>query len=135
MTTVNDRENQITSILRKQLCKRYGISIQFSSTHYPKTDGQTKSANKIIKNYLYAYINHTQDDWVDNLPMAEFAASNYINASIRVTPFFADYDFHPQTGIKLLGMYKGKQKAKLLAADKIIKKQAKIITFLQDQLA
>ena len=85
-----------------------------------------------MKNYLCAYINHTQDDWVDNLPMAEFAVSNHINASIEVMPFFVDYGFHPRTGIEPLGMYKGKQKVKFLAADKIVKMQAKIMTFLQD---
>ena len=88
-----------------------------------------------MKNYLCAYINHTQDDWVDNLPMAEFAVSNHINTSMGVTPFFADYGIHPQIGIELPGMYEGEQKAKLLAADKIVKKQAKMMIFLQDQLA
>ena len=67
--------------------------------------------------------------------MAEFAASNYVNASTGVMLFFADYGFHSQTGIKSLGIYKDEQKAELLAADKIVKKQAKIMTFLQDQLA
>ena len=85
-----------------------------------------------MKNYFCAYINYTQDDWVDNLPMAEFAASNYVNTSTGVTPFFADYGFHPQTSIKLSGMYKSKQKIKFLAADKIIKRQTEIITFLQN---
>ena len=37
--------------------------------------------------------------------------------------------------MELFGTYKGKQKAKLLAAKKIVKKQAKMIIFLQDQLA
>ena len=33
------------------------------------------------------------------------------------------------------GIYKGEQKAELLAADKIVRRQAKMMTFLQDQLA
>ena len=37
--------------------------------------------------------------------------------------------------MELPGIYKGEQKVKLLATDKIIKKQAKMMTFLQDQLA
>ena len=47
-----------------------------------------------MKNYFWAYINHMQDDWVDNLPMAEFAANNHVNASTGVTQFFADYGFY-----------------------------------------
>ena len=85
-----------------------------------------------MKNYFQAYINYTQDDWVDNLLMAELATSNHVNMSMGIMPFFAYYDFYPQTGMELPSIYKGEQKAKLLAADKIVKKQAKMMTFLQD---
>ena len=125
----------MTSTLWKQLCKKYGISIKFSSTYYPETDGQTENANKVVKNYLSAHINHIQDDWVDNLPIAEFAASNYVNASMEIMPFFANYGFHPRTGMKPPGIYEGEQKAELLAVDKIIKRQVEMMIFLQDQLA
>ena len=83
-----------------------------------------------MKNYFYAYINHMQDDWVDKLSMIEFVANNHVNASTGVTLFFADYGFYPQTGMELSGIYKDEQKAELLAADEIIKKQTKMMTFL-----
>ena len=67
--------------------------------------------------------------------MVDFAASNHINASTKVTLFFANYSFHLQTSIELSSIYKGEQKAKLLAINKIIKKQVKMIIFLQNQLA
>ena len=51
-TTVNNKGCQITSTLWKQLCSRYSISIKFSPAHYPETDGQTESANRVMKNYL-----------------------------------------------------------------------------------
>ena len=94
LTIVNDRGGQMTSTLWKRLCKRHGIKVKFSSAHHPKTDGQTKNANKMMKNYLQAYISYTQDDWVDHLPMAEFSANNHINESTGMTPFFADKGFH-----------------------------------------
>ena len=105
LTTVNDRGGQITTTLWRRLCKWYGINIKFSSAHHPETDGQTESANRVIKNYLRAYIAYTQDDWVDHLPMAEFTASNHINASTGMTPFFANHGFHPRTGIEPPGTY------------------------------
>ena len=67
--------------------------------------------------------------------MAEFAKSNHVNALIKMTSFFADYGFYPQTGMEPLSIYKGEQKAKFLAADKIVKRQTKMMTFLQNQLA
>ena len=53
-----------------------------------------------------------------------------------MTLFFADYGFHPCTGIEPLRTFEdeGEQKAKLLAADKIICRQEKMMSFLQDQL-
>ena len=62
LITVNDWGGQMTATIWRQLCKRYSLNIKFFSAHYPKTDGQTKSANRIMKNYLWAYIAYTQDN-------------------------------------------------------------------------
>ena len=67
--------------------------------------------------------------------MAEFAISNHVNTLTDVTPFFADHSFHPCTSIKPPGIYKEEQKAKLLAANKIIAWQGEMMEFLWDQLA
>ena len=58
-----------------------------------------------MKNDLCAYINHAQNDWVDSLLMAEFAVSNHVNASIKVTPFFTNHEFHPCIGIESSDIY------------------------------
>ena len=83
-----------------------------------------------MKNYLHAYIAYTQDNWVDQLLMAKFAVSNYVNAFIDMTLFFANYGFHSCIDIKPPRTYKGEQKVELLAADKIDCKQKKIMSFL-----
>ena len=126
----------MTSTLWRRLCERYGIKVKFSSAQHPETDGQTKNANKMMKNYLQAYVSHVQDDWVDHLPMAEFSANNHINESTGMTLFFADNDFHPCTGVKPPQTYQqgACQKAKLLTADQIVKQEEKTRWFLQDQL-
>ena len=95
LTIVNDRGGQMTSKLWRRLCERYGIRIKFSSAQHPETDGQTENANKVMKNYLQAYVNYAQDNWVDHLPMAKFLANNHINELTRITLFFADNGFHP----------------------------------------
>ena len=95
--------------------------MKFSSAHHPEIDGQTKNANKIMKNYLRAYVSHVQDDWIDHLPMAKFLANNYVNESTRITPFFANNGFHPRTGIEPPQAFGSvNQKAELLSADKIV---------------
>ena len=89
-----------------------------------------------MKNYLKAYVSHTQDDWVDHLPMAEFLANNHIKESTGMTPFFADNGFHPRTGVEPPQAYQQRtsRKAELLTADKMVANQEETVQFLQDQL-
>ena len=94
LSIVSDRGGQMISTLWKRLCQRYGINVKLSLAQHPETDGQTENSNKVMKNYLQAYISHVQDDWVDHLPIAKFAAKNHVNVSPRITPFFADNGFH-----------------------------------------
>jgi hypothetical protein len=72
--------------------------MKLSPAHHPETDGQTENANKVMKTYLRNYINYTQNNWVDFLPDAEFAANNMTNASTGMTPFFINNGYHPRTG-------------------------------------
>jgi hypothetical protein len=45
-------------------------------------------------------MNEQQDDWVECLPMAEFAYNNHVHASAKHTPFFADTGCHPCMGFE-----------------------------------
>ena len=105
----------MTSRLWRRLCKHRGIRIKFSLAQHPETDGQTENANKIMKNYLRAYVSHTQNDWVDHLPMVEFSANNHVNESTGMTPFFADNGFHSCTGVEPPQAYEKGRRAELLA--------------------
>ena len=75
----------------KALCQRLNIEPQLSTGFHPQTDGQTERFNATMEKYLRLYINHHQDDWVDWLPMCEFAANNTISDSTQVSPFFANF--------------------------------------------
>jgi hypothetical protein len=45
-------------------------------------------------------MNYYQDDWVDWLPLAEFATNNVVSETTGVSPFFANYRFNPQLGVE-----------------------------------
>jgi hypothetical protein len=49
-----------------------------------------------MKQYLQVFVNHQQDDWVQWLPLAEFAAKNGISELIKGTPFFAVQVVNPR---------------------------------------
>jgi len=49
----------------------------------------------ILKMYLQFYINHRQNDWEDWLDTAEFAYNNHWHSGTGVSPFYANYGYHP----------------------------------------
>jgi hypothetical protein len=49
-----------------------------------------------MEQYLRAYVNYQQDDQVQFLPMAEFAANNYISQTTGILPFFGNYGLNPK---------------------------------------
>jgi len=66
-----------------------------STAFHPQTDGQTERLNQTIEANLRAFVGHEQDNWVGLLPMAEFAYNNSITMGNGMSPFYANYGFHP----------------------------------------
>jgi len=56
--------------------------------------------NQTVKTYLRVFISQKQDHWVHLLPMAEFAYNNSVTMGNSISPFYANYGFHP-TAINL----------------------------------
>jgi len=91
-----DRGTQFTSKFWQSLFKILQVKINLSSAYHPQTDGQTERVNQILEQYLWCFINYHQEDWVDLLPVAEFAYNNTFQESIHQTPFFVNYGHHPR---------------------------------------
>ncbi|KAJ8502741.1 hypothetical protein ONZ45_g11483 [Pleurotus djamor] len=98
---ISDRGSVFVSKFFTAFCNLVGIKIKSSSAYHPQTDGLTERTNQTLETYLRAYCSYQQDDWVDYLPLAEFAFNNLINSSTNTTPFFANYAFHPKFEPKL----------------------------------
>jgi hypothetical protein len=48
-------------------------------------------------------MNYQQDNWLDLLSQAKFAYNNTTHASTGISPFFANYGFHPRFSLEILG--------------------------------
>jgi len=66
-----------------------------SMAFHPQPDGQMERLNQTIEAYLRAFVSHEQDNWVGLLLMAEFAYNNSITMGNGISPFYANYGFHP----------------------------------------
>ena len=68
-----------------------------STAYHPQTDGQTERTNQVLQGYLRNFVNYDENDWYQLLPLAEHACNNSVTNAHGMSPFYADYGFHPQT--------------------------------------
>jgi transposase InsO family protein len=88
-TIISDRGPQFAAVFWKRLCERLGVDRRLSMAFHPQTDGQTERMNASMEQYLRIYTSHQQDDWVQWLPLAEFAANNAMSEATKCSAFFA----------------------------------------------
>ena len=92
---VLDRDSRFTSETWKEFLRLLGIRPRMSTASHPQTDGQTERLNQTIETYLRAFVNQEQDNWKRLLPIAEFAYNNLATTGNCMSPFYANYGFHP----------------------------------------
>jgi len=78
-------------------CKMLGVSRRLATEYQPQTNGQTERTNQVLEGYLPTFVNYNQDKWYRLLPLAGDAYNNSATNAQNMTPFFANYGFHPQT--------------------------------------
>ena len=98
---ISDRGPQYAAKYMRRLLEVLGIKSSLSTAYHPQTDGQTERMNQEVEQYLRLYINYEQDNWCDLLPLAEFAYNNTSHSATGVTPFFANYGYHPLLNIQV----------------------------------
>jgi len=91
----SDQGSKFVSRFLRSLGTALDMKLHFTSRYHPKGDGQTECVNQTLEQYLCIFINYQQDNWLDLLPLAEFAYNNTPNASTGVSPFFANKGYHP----------------------------------------
>ena len=139
LSVISDRGTQFTSYFWKRLCERIGTSPKLSTSFHPETDGQTESANAALKQYLRAYVNYGQDDWVDFLAIAEFEANSDVNSSTGISPFMATKGYIPRSGIEPrtpwnINTASPTARTEMELADKYADKIGKLKIYLKEQL-
>src|SRR5437588_5849652 len=92
---ITDRGSIFTSDMWEEITNKLNIDRRLSTAYHPQTDGQTERTNGILEQYLRAYVNYQQDNWMELLATAEFAYNNSYQETIRTSPFYANYRQHP----------------------------------------
>ena len=92
---VSDRDSRFMSETWKEFLRLLEIRPRMSTAFHLQTDGQMERLTQTIEAYLRAFVDKEQDDWVRLLPMAEFTYNNSVTVGNGMTPFYANYGFHP----------------------------------------
>ena len=88
-----------TSHFWRRLLELCGIQANSSTAFHPQTDGQTERLNSVLEQYLRIYTDYQQSDWASLLPLAEFSYNNSRHSATTISPFFANYGFHPRMSL------------------------------------
>lgn len=93
---VSDQGVQFTSKFWKAFSEAMGFKLCLLTAYHPQTDKQTERVNRILKQYLRAYVNHQQDNWAELLSLAQFSYNSSYHSSIKMSPYMAGRGYQPQ---------------------------------------
>ena len=82
-----------------------------------ETNGQSEIANQKMERHLQTYVNHFQDNWVNLLLMAKFAANANFSSTTKIPPFQAMRKYVPKMSFNPVDLSK-KSTQKRLANSK-----------------
>jgi len=94
---VSDQDGTFTEQFFTDLYNYLGIKKSMSTTYHPQSDIQTETINQDIESYLKSYCNYEQNDWDAMLSIAEYAYNNSKHSATKISPFYTNYEFEPQT--------------------------------------
>lgn len=94
-TIVSDRDPIFTSLFWQELFKLMGTELCLSTAYHPQSDGQTEIVNKCLENYLMCMCGDCPKQWGTWLSLAEWWYNSSYHSSIKTTPYYAVYGWHP----------------------------------------
>jgi hypothetical protein len=93
---ISDRDKLFRSRYWQTITKACGIDHSLSTANHQQTDGPTERMIQTIEQHLRHYLDWNQDNWVEMLPLAQFAMNNAKSTSTGEVPHFANLGRYPR---------------------------------------
>jgi hypothetical protein len=84
---VSDRDPRFTSKFWGRLQDAMGTRLNFSTAYHPQTDGQSERTIRILEDMLRLCVLDFKGNWINFLPLVEFAYNNSFQATIGMAPY------------------------------------------------
>jgi hypothetical protein len=88
---VSDRDPRFTSKFWGRLQDAMGTRLNFSTAYHPQTDDQSERTIRILEDMLRLCVLDFKGNWINFLPLVEFAYNNSFQATIGMAPYEALY--------------------------------------------
>ena len=82
--------------------------------------------NALVEQYLRLYTNHRQSDWVEWLPIAEFAHNQNVSRGTGYSPFVLNYGHNPSIDIKANRKVNNDSAEKFVEEMKVLRKTTQL---------
>jgi hypothetical protein len=92
---VSDRDPKFTSRFWRESHQILGTKLMMSIVFHPQTDEASERANRSVGQILHVMIEPNQSDWVEKIPLMEFAINSNISSSTGFAPFKLNYGYMP----------------------------------------
>jgi len=73
------------------------VRMRMSTAFQLQTHGQTERMNQVLEAYVCSFCDYDQSNWSELLAYAEFAYNNSVSATTGISPFYANYGYHPRS--------------------------------------
>ena len=87
---ITDRGTQFDSGMWKEVMETLGTKVALASTHHPQTNGLTERMNRTLIGMIKKVCASRKHQWVEALPLLEFAYNNSVHRATGISPFRAN---------------------------------------------
>jgi len=94
---VSDRDPLFINKFWRELFSLSGTRLRLSSAYHPQSDGQTEVANRIIEQYLRAFVHQKPAAWGRYLLWVEWSYNTSCHSTTGLTPFEITFGRKPPT--------------------------------------
>jgi len=92
---VSDRDLLFINKFWRELFALSGTKLRLSSSYHLQSDGQTKVANRIVEQYLRAFVHEKPSTWGRYLLWVEWSYNTSCHSTTGMTPFEVTFGHKP----------------------------------------